>query len=246
MRIRRVGHRWGAPPALFALLAAGSALANTAGDPFGSIGPTSGDSSPFGFFTLLFGGVLLGVLLGILVALLAWGNHYRPSSMSPGASPTREERLKSSAPGDTAEDVMTPAPTFATPDTPLSEVARWMVIHSCGALPVVEDVVSLRPVGIVTDRDITCRAVAQGRDPAAMTAADCMSSPVVVVSRDTPIEECVATLEQRELRRLVVVDAEGRCCGILSRADLGDEVAGGAPGRVSTPAREASPSPTLH
>jgi CBS-domain-containing membrane protein len=81
----------------------------------------------------------------------------------------------------------------------------------------------------------------------ALTAADCMSSPVVVASRDTPLEVCVALLEQHELRRLVVVDARGRCCGILSRADLGAEGTRGAPA-VRMPARwhEAAPSPTLH
>jgi len=118
------------------------------------------------------------------------------------------------------KDVMTPDPACCTPDTPLDQVARLMVDHDCGAIPVVEDPESLSPVGVVTDRDIATRAVAQGLNPFDTPARDCMTTMVVSVKPDDDVRVCCEKLEQHQVRRAVVVDARGGCCGIVSQADI--------------------------
>jgi CBS domain-containing protein len=117
-------------------------------------------------------------------------------------------------------DVMTPEPACCTKDTSLTDVARMMVDNDCGAIPVVESNQNKRPVGIVTDRDIVCRTLADGKDPFQMAAGDCMSTPPVTVTPDTSVEECEEIMKQHQLRRILVQDDNGCCCGILAQADL--------------------------
>ena len=80
------------------------------------------------------------------------------------------------------KEVMTANPACCTADTPLPEVARLMVEHDCGEIPVVQNETKKIPVGVVTDRDIVCRTVAKDRNPLDLTAADCMTRPVVTVT----------------------------------------------------------------
>ena len=115
-------------------------------------------------------------------------------------------------------EIMTKDPVCCSPTTPLGQVARLMVDGNCGEIPVVDSTGAL--VGVITDRDITCRAVAAGRNPLEMTARDCMSSPVVTVTADTSLDECCRTMEVNQVRRVPVVDARGHCCGIVAQADI--------------------------
>jgi CBS domain-containing protein len=117
-------------------------------------------------------------------------------------------------------DVMTSEPVCGTPETNLREIARLMVEHDCGEIPIVDSRESRRPIGVVTDRDITCRIVAAGRNPLELTAADCMSSPVVCVTPETSLEECCDLMEDNQVRRVPVVDESGRCCGIVAQSDV--------------------------
>lgn len=122
------------------------------------------------------------------------------------------------------QDIMTKNPACCTPATKLQDVARTMVEHDCGCVPVVESQETLKPVGVITDRDITCRTVAQGKNPLEMTAGDCMSSPVMTVTPETSVEDCCADMEQNQVRRVPVVDATGGCCGIVAQADIAKAV----------------------
>jgi CBS domain-containing protein len=115
---------------------------------------------------------------------------------------------------------MTPNPACCTPDTGLREVAELFVEHDCGAVPVVDDKESMRALGVVTDRDIACRAIAKGINPLELTARDCMSSPGVTVRAEESLDAAIAAMEGNRVRRLIVVDESGRCCGILSQADI--------------------------
>jgi CBS domain-containing protein len=117
-----------------------------------------------------------------------------------------------------AEQIMTPRPAVCTPEADLRSVAELMVAYDCGEIPVVRNRESMVPIGVVTDRDITCRTVAQGRNPLDLTAADCMSSPCVTVESHERVEECCRVLEDQQLRRALVVDRAGRLCGIISQA----------------------------
>ena len=118
----------------------------------------------------------------------------------------------------TARDVMTPDPACCTARTTLDEVAKMMVQNSCGEIPVVD--VNDRLIGVVTDRDIVCRVVAEGKNPMAYPAESYMSRPVVTVSPDDLLENVVATMEQHQIRRVPVTDERGCCTGIVSQADI--------------------------
>lgn len=117
-------------------------------------------------------------------------------------------------------EIMTREPGVCTPETRIQDVARMMAEHDCGEIPVVESSRSKRPVGVVTDRDIALRVVAQGRDPSHVTARDCMSSPVHTVTPDTEVESACQILEQHQVRRVPVVDERGEICGVVSQADI--------------------------
>jgi CBS domain-containing protein len=120
--------------------------------------------------------------------------------------------------------IMTRNPVCCTPEVRLPEVARIMRGHDIGELPVVDGHDTLKPLGVVTDRDIVRRSLGQGRNPMEMTARDCMTRSVVSVTPGTSLEDCVRVLEERRIRRVVVVDEKGRCCGIVSLADIAREV----------------------
>ena len=117
-----------------------------------------------------------------------------------------------------ARDVMTPDPACCTPNMTLDQVARLMVQNDCGEIPVIDR--NDRPVGVVTDRDIVCRVVADGKNPMAHTVEECMSQPVVTVEANTPVQDVVATMEKHQIRRVPVVDERGCCTGIISQADI--------------------------
>jgi CBS domain-containing protein len=117
-----------------------------------------------------------------------------------------------------ARDIMTGNPACCTPRTTLEEIARMMVQNDCGEIPVVDT--NDRLIGVVTDRDIVCRVVAEGKNPAGYTVESCMTSDVVTVREDTPLDEIVQTMEQHQIRRVPVVDEEGSCVGIIAQADL--------------------------
>jgi len=117
------------------------------------------------------------------------------------------------------EDVMSPDLACCLPDASLVDVARLMVAHDCGEIPVVEPETS-KPLGVVTDRDIVCRVLAEAKNPLELHARDCMSAPAVTVTPDMRLDECCQLLEKHMIRRAPVVDDRGRCCGIVSQADL--------------------------
>jgi CBS domain-containing protein len=105
-------------------------------------------------------------------------------------------------------------------DTPLQEVARMMVDCDCGEIPVVEGHNLKTPVGVVTDRDIVCRAIAEGKDPLSMTAGIVMTSPAVTAKERDDIDTIKGMMETHQIRRVVVVDQNGEICGIVALADI--------------------------
>src|SRR5438094_3701597 len=141
-------------------------------------------------------------------------------------------------------DMMTGDPACCTAETSLPEVARMMVDRDCGEIPVVDNTSSKVPIGVLTDRDIVCRTIANGLNPLDLTAADCMSKPIVTVTPDMTLEECCKIMEDRLIRRVPVVDDRGACIGMLTVADValhtGKNVAGHIVKEVSEPTRTAS------
>ena len=117
-----------------------------------------------------------------------------------------------------ARDVMTPDPVRCTAMTSVDEIAKLMVQNDCGEIPIVDT--ADRVIGVVTDRDIVCRVVAQGKNPIGHTAKECMSDSVIVVDEDTPLDEVIATMEKHQIRRVPVVADGSGCVGIIAQADL--------------------------
>lgn len=134
-----------------------------------------------------------------------------------------------------ARDVMTTDPTRCSRTTTLDEVAKLMRQYDCGEIPIVD--IDDRPIGVVTDRDIVCRVVAEGQNPTAHAAEECMTQPVITVAADAPLDDVLLTMERHQIRRVPVVDANGRCAGIIAQADL---ALSSRPGEVGNLVREVS------
>jgi CBS domain-containing protein len=119
------------------------------------------------------------------------------------------------------KDAMHPGGTWVLPQTPVREIARKMRDADIGAVPVGgRD----RLIGIVTDRDIACRGIADSRDVASLNASDVMSSPVICCHEDDDINQAVLLMEKHQVRRLPVINDGKRMVGMLSLGDLSHKV----------------------
>ncbi len=132
---------------------------------------------------------------------------------------------------------MTPDVMCVPPEATLMEAACLMRSLDVGPLPVCE---GDRLLGMVTDRDITVRATAEGYDPRATHVADVMTARVVCCRDSDDVREAAKLMQRRQLRRLVVVNGGGRLVGIVSLGDLAlqtgdDKLAGETLERVSEP-----------
>jgi CBS domain-containing protein len=118
------------------------------------------------------------------------------------------------------QDVMTPSPTWCSPEDTVDAAARLMVDCDCGAIPVVDDPRTLRPIGIITDRDISCRLVAKGLNPITCTVKEVMTPDPATLHVDLTLHECAKAMEQLQIRRMLIVDDRGKLIGIVAQADL--------------------------
>ena len=114
--------------------------------------------------------------------------------------------------------VMTANPACCARETSLKQVAQMMLDNDCGMIPVVD--AQGMPVGAITDRDIAPRAVAKGGDLDGCCAGDYMSTPLRTVSQDSSLADCCAAMESAQLRRMPVVDGQGRVVGVVAQADV--------------------------
>ena len=114
-------------------------------------------------------------------------------------------------------EVMTRGVECVSPDATLQEAARTMKDLDGGPLPVCDND---RLAGILTDRDIAVRAVAEGRDPRATRVRDVLSPGVVYCFEDDDVQEAARLMEEKQVRRLVVLDRAKRLVGIVSLGDL--------------------------
>lgn len=117
-----------------------------------------------------------------------------------------------------AADIMTSDPESVLPDSPIGEVARKMRDLDIGIIPVIESPENRRLRGIITDRDIAVRAVAEGKTEAAVS--ECMSGSVRSVNQNDSVQEVMRVMRDEQVRRVPVTDREGRLVGIIAQADL--------------------------
>src|SRR5262245_6721676 len=138
------------------------------------------------------------------------------------------------------KEVMTRGAECVRPGTSLQEAARKMRDLDVGPLPICGDDDRLK--GMITDRDITVRAVAEGHDPKTTRVQDVMTPDVIYCFEDQDVAEASRLMKEKQVRRLVVLNRDKRLVGIVSLGDLavdaGDEkLAGRTLEAVSEPAQ---------
>jgi CBS domain-containing protein len=121
--------------------------------------------------------------------------------------------------GKSVKDAMTADVKTAAPSQSLTDVARLMKQEDVGSVPVVD---GERLIGVVTDRDIVVRGIADGSDPHAIKAGDIASRDVVTVRPDDNLDEALRLMAQHQVRRLPVVD-DGQLVGMVAQADVAQE-----------------------
>lgn len=117
-----------------------------------------------------------------------------------------------------ARDIMTQNPRCVTPETPVQEAARLMKSEDTGALPVVDGEASRRLVGMITDRDIAIRVVADGM--ASAQVRDAMSTSPKTCRPDDNVKDVLRVMSDAQVRRIPIVDDGGAVVGIVSQADV--------------------------
>jgi CBS domain-containing protein len=117
-------------------------------------------------------------------------------------------------------EIMTAKPVYGTPDTSLHVIAQMMVENDCGCIPIVSSESEKTPIGVITDRDIVIRTVAENRDALDLQAEDIMSGGIVTVTPETTVEDCCKMMEGKQIRRVAVVDSNGALCGMVAQADI--------------------------
>lgn len=125
-----------------------------------------------------------------------------------GRQAKRERRVR---------DVMVTDVITIEPSASLVTAARRMTEANVGMLPVVD---GERVVGVITDRDITVRAVARERDPAATRVSECLSEGVIPAHPDWPTKQAIVTMAQAQVGRLPVLDDEQRLVGVVTLSSM--------------------------
>lgn len=120
---------------------------------------------------------------------------------------------------------MTEDPATVTPDTPIGDVARQMRDLDVGIIPVVDSQDSRRLRGVITDRDLAVRALADNLDAKAKVG-DCMSGDLETVNKNDTVARVMGVMRRNQVRRVPVVDREDRLVGIIAQADLAVDYAG--------------------
>jgi CBS domain-containing protein len=114
------------------------------------------------------------------------------------------------------QEAMTPNPTTIEPSTPAQEAARKLKAEDVGALPIVEDG---KLVGVITDRDLAIRVLAEGKSTD-IPVGEIASKDIVTIDPQQSLEEAARLMAEHQVRRLPVVEEDGKLVGILAQADI--------------------------
>lgn len=139
-----------------------------------------------------------------------------------------------------ARDVMTKDLIYASPQDTVSHVAQLMKREDIGPVLIVDNEESKRLVGIVTDRDLALKVVAEGRDPQTTYVEEVMTRKLITCRPDDDVESAMKAMAQYQLRRIPVVEDNNRLVGIISQADVATRV--DEPEKTAEVVREISES----
>jgi CBS domain-containing protein len=129
----------------------------------------------------------------------------------------------------TIREVMTESPRTVSPGDTIVDAAKAMRDEDAGAVPIKD---GDRLVGVLTDRDIAVRVVAEGKDPTSTKAEEIASTKLVTVDPDQSLDEALRLMAQHQVRRLPVVEEDGRLVGIVAQADIARHADAGRTGEV--------------
>jgi CBS domain-containing protein len=119
--------------------------------------------------------------------------------------------------GQNVQDVMTKDPGTVEVSAPIIQAAEIMLREDVGSVPILEEG---RLVGMLTDRDIVLRVVAEGRDARTITCGDIASRQLATIDPQQPLQEALRLMGEHQVRRLPVVEEDGRLVGIVAQADI--------------------------
>jgi CBS domain-containing protein len=131
--------------------------------------------------------------------------------------------------GKSVRDAMTGNPCAIDADKPVAYAAKMMKDEDVGLAPVVQ---GDRLVGTVTDRDIVTRVIAEGRDPGSTSVREIASTDLVTVDPQQGLDEALSLMAQHQVRRLPVVEEDGRLVGVVAQADVAEHADRSATGRM--------------
>lgn len=144
--------------------------------------------------------------------------------------------------GTKVHEVMTDRPRCVTAETTVSEAAELMASDDVGSLPILE---GEQLAGMITDRDIVVRAIAKGKDPRGMPVREVASRELVKVNADEDLSRALQLMASAQVRRLPVVDDDGRLVGVLAQADVAREAKEKAVGEMVEEISQAQSGPRL-
>ena len=116
----------------------------------------------------------------------------------------------------TARDIMTASPDFVDGSATVLDVAKKLASGNYGSLPICD---GDKVTGIVTDRDLVVKVLAEGKDPATTKVIDLVQGEVITIGADDPVEEISRTMSEHQVRRLPVIDGD-KLVGMVAQADL--------------------------
>ena len=119
--------------------------------------------------------------------------------------------------GQSIREIMTSNPSTIEPNQSVVEAARIMKQEDAGVVPVTENG---RLTGMVTDRDIAIRVVAEGKDPKSTNVGEVASKNLVTLDPEQDLDEALRLMAQHQVRRLPVVEEDGRLVGVVAQADV--------------------------
>jgi CBS domain-containing protein len=122
--------------------------------------------------------------------------------------------------GQSIRDVMTTSPQSIESSSSIVDAARLMRDGDIGSLPVVD---GGKLTGVITDRDITVRVVAEGKDPQNTKVGDVLSQDLVTIDPQQDLDEALRLMARHQVRRLPVVEEDGRLVGIVAQADVAEQ-----------------------
>ena len=136
------------------------------------------------------------------------------------------------------DEVMTKNPVCCLPDDMVAKVAQLMKSEKIGSVPVIENEQTRKLVGIVTDRDLALKIVAEERDAGSTKVDAVMTHKVVTCRAEDDVQKALDAMAEHQLRRILIVDNDSRILGIISQADVATRI--DQPGKTATMVKEIS------